>query len=126
MKKQEKYILAIDAGGTKTDMILADRDENIIAHVKIGQSNLHNSSIKNLKREWRKGFRRLLKQAKFSTINLCGVGVGIAGLDSPLDRRKATQLVKQAFGKKLPAARNVHIVNDTVIGFWSGARSMLG
>jgi len=125
--KIEKYILGIDGGGTKTGMVLANEDEKVLAQVKVGPTNMHTVPANKIIKYLQQGFKALLKEAKLpKNTKLSAIGAGFAGIDSPTDLNKAKRVLKKACGKCHPPAKNVRIVNDTIIGFWSGTRTQEG
>lgn len=123
MKAKQKYILGIDGGGTKTAMVLADQNCKSLASIETGQSNVHNASVKEITEQIRQGMFDLFKKARLSKLTrFDAVGIGLAGLDSKKDYDVAKNILKKALSGHLPDARKVKIVNDTVIGLWSGSQ----
>lgn len=121
MKKETKYILGIDGGGTKTSMVLADENCRVLAKIKTGQSNVHNAHAREIITVVRQGMFDLFKNAKLSKrTRFDAVGAGVSGLDSDKDREVANRIIKKALSGHLPRSKNIKIVNDAVIGFWSG------
>lgn len=113
--------MGIDGGGTKTAMVLADQNGRILASIKTGQSNVHNAASKEIAGEIREGMFALFKKAKLSKLTrFAAVGIGLAGLDSKKDYGVARNIFKKALSGHLPGTGKIKIVNDTVIGFWSG------
>lgn len=125
-KAKQTNILGIDGGGTKTTMMLTDQDGQILACVKTGPSNIHTVSERQAINNLQRGFISLKKESGLKNIKLSRVAAGFAGIDTETDLRKARSYVKSAFGKSLPETKKVKVVNDTIIGFWSGAETKEG
>lgn len=121
MKSTQKLILGIDGGGTKTEMVLANEQEKILARIITGPTNIHTVSKTDAIRALKKGKVELYKKAKISSSKkLHAVGAGFAGIDSHQDQLKANAIVAKSLGVLVPKNKYLHVVNDTIIGFWSG------
>jgi len=119
---KEYYYLGIDGGATKTAMALTTQDEIILAEVRVGKTNLHTASEKEIREEVKKGVTQLYKKAKLPfTTKLAGVAGGFSGLDTTQDLKKAKAAIKMGLGTHLPASKYLSVVNDTIIGYWSGS-----
>lgn len=119
-----RYVLGIDGGGTKTHIALADEFGRVLAHVSSGHANLHSASVGEIVGHLRSGWKALLRQARLPrAVRVASCVAGLAGLDSDSDMKKAREVMRRAFGKKLAKAK---IVNDTIIGFYSGSVSGVG
>ncbi len=122
-----KLILAIDGGGTKTDLVLANDQGRILAKVKTGQGNIHNDSPASITREFSRGIQQLYRKAKIArTRKLSALAVGLAGIDSTADAEVAKRIIVRACKGILPPASKQAIVNDTIIGYWSGTDAKTG
>lgn len=122
------FILGIDGGATKTDMVLTDQQETILARVHAGPSNIHTIEEKTIVKNLREGLHELFKQAGLPrTTKLTALGAGFAGIDNEQLHRLAVSIIKQAMGKSLPSStKKIQVVNDTIIGFWSGTSNNEG
>jgi N-acetylglucosamine kinase-like BadF-type ATPase len=122
-----KYLLGIDAGATKTHLSLADDGGAILARVQTGPSNLHDIAATQISKMFAEAFTKVSKQATGkSRVALDALAIGWAGLDSPHDQQVAKTVIKHAFHHALPAPKHARIVNDTIIGLWSGSTSSNG
>lgn len=119
-----RYILGIDAGGTKTHFVLADESGRLIAQAKSGQANLHSASPDDIVANLKAGWKTLAKESGLKNIILSDCVAGIAGLDSDSDLDVARKVMKKAFGAALPA--RTKLVNDTVVGFRAGSKTGVG
>lgn len=119
--------MGIDGGGTKTDMVLSNQHCKILARIKCGQSNLHNATEKEISDEMKKGINMLIKKAGLKkTVKFSSVGIGLAGLDTQQDEEIAARIFRNALKGHMVSFKNMKIVNDTIIGFWSGTTSEEG
>lgn len=117
-----KYLLGIDAGATKTHLLLADEKGTELARLQTGPSNLHDIAASQISNMFSVAFSKLCRQAMGkSRIALDALVIGWAGLDSPHDQQVAKTVVARAFNHALPEAKRLRIVNDTIIGLWSGS-----
>ena len=71
-----KYLLGIDGGGTKTEFLLTDREENEIRRLFLGASNPVSTGIENTYNILNDGINEMCKDIDFSEIS---VFAGIAG-----------------------------------------------
>lgn len=79
-KKEIKYLLGIDGGGTKTDFLLTDLDETEIKRVILGSSNPVNIGIENTKKILKTGITQICKNINPAEISLfAGLAGGITG-----------------------------------------------
>lgn len=99
----------------------------MLARIQTGPSNLHDIAASQIARMFSQAFTQLCKQVtKKSRVALDAAVIGWAGLDSPHDAQVAKGIVKQAFHHALPAPKRIRIVNDTIIGYWSGSQAKNG
>jgi len=100
-----EYFLGVDGGGTKTKVVLINRDLDVIIQKEFPASNLIYTEagpvlkeIIKLAREISKGFA------------LKGIGLGIAGIDSEQDRNRIYQQMKNSFPDL-----QIEVVNDGIV-----------
>ena len=79
MKKDSKYFLGIDGGGTKTEFALADGGGKILSRVILGASNPNDVGFDETKRLLTEGVSRLLGQIPLECVS---VYAGLAGCSS--------------------------------------------
>jgi len=123
----KKYYLGIDGGGTKTDFALADSSGLVIAKVHAGPTNLHNSSDAQIHETFSKGFQKLMKKAKLKKdFKLAGACVGLSGLDTLKEKKRASSQINKVLKRFLPPKGKLAVVNDSVVGLWSGTQKGYG
>lgn len=71
-----KYLLGIDGGGTKTEFLLTDLNENEIKRIFLGASNPVNIGVENTKSILRQGIEEICEGMDFAEIS---VFAGLAG-----------------------------------------------
>ena len=71
-----KYLLGIDGGGTKTEFLLTDLDENEIKRVFLGASNPVNIGVENTKALLRQGITEVCEGVDLAEVS---VFAGLAG-----------------------------------------------
>lgn len=71
-----RYLLGIDGGGTKTEFLLTDLNQNKIKRISLGTSNPVNIGIENLKELLNQGISDICKDLDFAEIS---VFAGLAG-----------------------------------------------
>lgn len=103
-------IVGIDAGATKTHVLVTDDHGTPVGGGRGGHANLHTVSEGDMKTHIEDALREALKNTSDSPGVVC---LGIAGLDSPTDRVKAERLLQSIFPDIHPSKRLV--VNDIVI-----------
>lgn len=114
--------IGLDAGATKTVGAAADQSGQVLALHRSGGANLHYQSVVEIQAV----FSQILKELKLQlkrqmiTAEWEGMVIGIAGMDTEVDREKARQL-KQVIQASEPMAEGVSvvIVNDAYIGIRS-------
>ncbi len=78
-EKRIKYLLGIDGGGTKTEFLLTDINENIIRRIVLGTSNPVNIGTEKSKAVLREGIYGICKGIDLSEVS---VFTGLAGSGS--------------------------------------------
>lgn len=114
----KNFFIGIDAGGTKTEIIIADEQGKTVSSMVSGPANLNNYSDKHCLIVITDLITAALKKRPITNFNIQVCCVGAAGLDS-LDRynqfypklKKALQRFK---------IKKIILVNDTVIALASG------
>lgn len=79
MSNNIKYLLGIDGGGTKTEFLLTDSDENEIKRIFLGGSNPNSQGIENTFAVLKEGITKICKGLDVGKIS---VFAGIAGSKS--------------------------------------------
>ncbi|MBI4215240.1 MAG: hypothetical protein HY602_00765 [Parcubacteria group bacterium] len=87
------YLLGIDAGGTKTDVAIADESGNILVIEQGGPGSFHfgRQSIENIKDTVAKAAARL----KTPAVSFVSAFIGAAGIDCPEDQEYALKEIHE-------------------------------
>src|SRR5258707_9319307 len=111
-----RYVIGIDAGGTKTVGLLADETGQVLAEERGSGANLQTHG----ELEVEKVFDDIMEAlAQGRTIS--AVGLGIAGVDRPHD-----EAVIRGILRRLGHRENVRVVNDAAIALVAGAPEGVG
>ena len=111
-----RYVIGIDAGGTKTVGLLADETGQVVAEERGSGANLQTHG----ELEVEKVFDDIVEAlAQGRTIS--AVGLGIAGVDRPHD-----EAVIRGILRRLGHREKVRVVNDAAIALTAGAPDGVG
>src|SRR3990170_7818370 len=120
------FILGVDGGGTKVDVLLTDEKGNVLARTQSDATNIKAVSSSDAKGHLDAAVISAIRsvhmppQAKFFAACF-----GFAGLNTPSDEKEyRTLLTSCRFARKLP--RDMLVVNDTKIGLYSVAADGVG
>lgn len=91
------YILGVDGGGTKSDFVACDLSGRILGRTTLGASTLQNVGGTQCEAILREGWESLQEEAGLSTAQLAGACLGVAGLDTPTDRREYQAIIQRIF-----------------------------
>jgi N-acetylglucosamine kinase-like BadF-type ATPase len=111
-----RYVLGIDAGGTKTVGLLADEAGSIVGEARAGGANLATHGELGVEKAFDGVMETLGSRGRAGAI--C---VGIAGVDRPHDE----QLIRSIL-RRLGYRERVRVVNDAVIALLAGAPERTG
>jgi N-acetylglucosamine kinase-like BadF-type ATPase len=108
-----KYFLAVDGGGTKTKVLVADEQGQVVGEGQTGPTSITATSVGAASFNLREGIRQAT-QSLPQDRELVALCMGLAGMDTPTEEVAARKIFSDAF-------RDYHIgqfilVNDTVIG----------
>jgi len=112
---EESLVLGIDGGGTKTDVILMDRQRQILGSGQAGSTNWNSVGLNGARTNLGQAIDAALADANRDRSDVSTVCIGASGVDRPLDRERMTQWLSDLF----PAAGLI-IHNDAVIALASG------
>lgn len=111
------YYLAVDGGGTKTDVLCADEKGQIVGEGHSGPTNLTATNVGaasfNLREAVRQATERLPEGWQVKKMSM-----GLAGMDTPNEEAQATKVFQEVLSH-LPI-QEFQLVNDIVIGLESG------
>ena len=110
-----RYVVGIDAGGTKTVGLKADETGRIVARAKAGGANLQTHG----ELEVEKVFDNLLED--LGTRDVAALCLGIAGVDRPRDENIIRNILR-----RLGHRETARVVNDAVIALTAGAPDGVG
>ena len=108
-----KYVLGIDAGGTKTACILADEHGNVVAEARGGGANLMSAGELGVEKTLHHVMDEAIGQLDVVPSAVC---LGIAGADRPGD---AT--VVRGIMRRIGFKARVVVVNDALVALVAGA-----
>ena len=115
---ERMHVLGIDAGGSKTVALLADRAGRVVASGRAGGANLQTEGELQVE----KIFHDVIDQAtRGRDIHVDAVCLGVAGVDRPNDGRVIREIMR-----RLGFRANTLIVNDALIALVAGAGSNPG
>ncbi len=80
-----RYYMGIDAGGTKTFVLIADETGKVLGFGRAGAGNYEVYGIEPAKQEIQKAVSTALEEARLNLSDINGIGMGIAGADIPDD-----------------------------------------
>ena len=106
-----RYVLGIDAGGTKTVGLLADEQGRVVAEARGGGANLQTQG----ELEVEKVFDGLIDTLGHDH-TISAVCLGIAGVDRPHD-----EAVIRGILRRLGYRDRVRVVNDAAVALAAGA-----
>lgn len=111
-----RYVLGIDAGGTKTVGLLADETGREVTSVRAGGANLQAHGELEVEKVFHEIIEKLAAHAVPEA--LC---VGMAGVDRPADQETVRGILR-----RLGHREKASVVNDAVIALVAGARERFG
>jgi N-acetylglucosamine kinase-like BadF-type ATPase len=111
-----RYVIGIDAGGTKTVGLLADETGQVLAEVRGTGANLQTHG----ELEVEKVFDDIMEELRQGR-TISAVGLGIAGVDRPHDEG-----VIRGILRRLGHRETAKVVNDAAIALVAGAPDGIG
>ena len=111
-----KYVIGIDGGGTKTQVVLADLAGNILMNTVYGSTNPNAVSEEELKGVFYHIFQDVEKKVPNSLKDIVSVFAGIAGAGIEAMALQITEIIAPYF---LPEAK-IMVVPDSINALYSG------
>ena len=111
-----RYVLGIDAGGTKTVGMLADESGHVVGEARTDAANLYTQGELAVE----KAFDALVETFGADR-RPSAVCIGIAGVDRPHDQGVVLEILR-----RLGFRERVRAVNDAVIALYAGAPERFG
>jgi len=115
-----KYFLAVDGGGTKTEVVCADEMGNIVGEGISGPTNITTTTVGassfNLIEAVRQATEKIddLEHAEFVSLVM-----GLAGLDSKKEYDQAYEIFVRALG--FYSIENFTLINDSIVALENGS-----
>lgn len=117
------YVIGIDAGATKTQLVIADQNGEFLANEKGGPANLHTVDKADIKQHLSAVYQTARRSAGVEGIPKA-VCIGVSGLDSPEDKNLIEDILTNVF-PRVPQDKRV-AVNDIVIARRSNSDKAYG
>ncbi len=111
-----RYVLGIDAGGTKSVGLLADETGQVLSEARGGGANLQTHGELEVEKVFDDLMETLAGGRRISALCL-----GIAGVDRPNDERVIRDILR-----RLGYRENTRVVNDAAIALVAGAPGRIG
>src|SRR3989344_394523 len=118
------YFLGVDGGGTKTQIILADENENVIGVSFTGPTYIRSVFGDTLKKTLEEGIFFAIQNSHLKDVKIARSCFGIAGLDSPSDFAEVLKIVKSITSVRLDP--HPLILNDAVCALRRGTNKGYG
>lgn len=134
----QEFVLGVDGGGTKTELVLADLNGVVVAQQSVGATNLAAVSAQTAVANLTEGLRALFAQLQESETaeevadsrglvttsvpaqpNIVSAVVGQAGVDTPQDEQEFRALAQRVFSRF--GIGQWQLVNDSEIALASGS-----
>lgn len=114
----KSYVIGVDGGGTKTLGILTDSEENVLARGSYPSSNIHSVPHPEVEATLRGLVESLCEKAGIEPNRLGAICLGMAGCDSPGDRKILTGFLEPVLSEET----ELIIINDAIVAM----RAVLG
>ncbi len=114
MINRQKYVIGVDAGGTKTQALLSDSYENTLAWGNSGPANPTRIPFAQARASLVEAVAKILRTSGLSANAVAAVCLGVAG-----GGKKEYQTKIAAAIAKLGIAGQIIVVSDVVTAFWS-------
>lgn len=111
------YFLGIDGGATKTEGVIIDENEKIIAHTFGGPVNYHQDGEGETAKNLEETIGDALAQANLKIEDISFAVLGLAGLDTPDDKKILNRLAQDLLNGGLK--ERVKVVSDVETAFAS-------
>lgn len=116
-----KYVIGFDAGGTKTNAVVADESGRILGYGRSAAGNYESIGVQTARSHWLAAGRAAVNQAGIKNEDIEVGCFGLAGADFPEDYEMLyPHAAATGFGKK------IFIKNDTMVAFRAGTRCGYG
>jgi N-acetylglucosamine kinase-like BadF-type ATPase len=116
-----RYFLGVDAGGTKTHVLIADENGQALGLGRSGSGNWESIGLDGLTKTLKEATAQALKTSGLKIEQISAAGMGLAGYDWPSQREMILGAI-QPLGLNHPP----EIVNDATLGLLAGVRQGWG
>jgi len=115
-----KYILGVDGGGTKTDVVIADENGKVISTASNGGANWERMGIAQALDSLEEVITKAATDAGINTSEISSASFAIAGIDWPEDIKLYLPIPKRLGISKY------EIMNDAFAALYAGSESLEG
>lgn len=122
-KDNQKYVIGVDGGGTKTTTALADLKGRVLIITETGSSSPRNVGIASAAESVAKGINKVWKK----NINLTFIFIGLPAVEEEYKdkKEKIKKEVSQRISKELSSSK-IKIGSDQLVAFRSGTNQKEG
>ncbi len=110
-----KYFLGVDGGATKTEAIIIDEQEKVLAQALGGPVNYHQGGEEETRKNLQETIEDALSQVKLKTEEINSAVLGLAGRDTKEDEVILDKMGASLFNSEI--AGRVKVVSDVEIAF---------
>ena len=108
------YVAGVDGGATKTVCIIADGEGKVLGRGVSGPSNYHNASVSAVKKALLESIKTAASNAKLGRLRSKVACFGMAGLDSPYDRKIISKFIRE----EIKFSEKITVVHDSLIALY--------
>jgi N-acetylglucosamine kinase-like BadF-type ATPase len=120
-KNDKKYFLGADLGATKTHVVIADDDGQVLGFGHGGPANHQGVGYEVMYQSLNNAVQQALDEAQIQIDAIAGTALGVAGYDWPTEYERTKQVIERV-GIQAP----YRVVNDTILGLVAGAKDGWG
>lgn len=117
----KRYFLGVDAGGTKTHVLIVNENGEAVGFGRGGPGNWESVGLDGLTGVLKNAVSQALRMAGIGPKQVAGAGMGLAGYDWPGQRGMILDAI-QPLGLDCP----LEIVNDSTLGIFAGTSAGWG
>ena len=110
-----KYFLGLDGGATKTEGVIIDEQEKLVAHIIGGPVNYHQGGEEETKHNLEKVIEESLVQANLKIEEISFAVLGLAGRDTKKDEKILDEIARHLFNGSF--REKIEVVSDVEIAY---------
>lgn len=118
MKKEKKYVIGVDGGGTKTTVALADLNGSIVRSITIGSASPRNIGIDKTVESVVGGIKKVIRK------NTVFIFVGLPAIEEEY-KLKASEIEKK-ISRRVSKKAKIKVGSDQIVAFRSGTNEKSG